>query len=243
MITTKYIPPFLKKNQDVQKEHTRKEHTRKEHTTKEHTTKEHIKINFKLTEELFPVLKNNNDNDNGNKTISKKKNKIIINYATILNPDLNIPSPLTNDDTHDDTNDADNNQPGWIYIRKNKSNGTIEYKYGPEVINDDLFYKYEKHLDTCNLRTRIARLQWDRDREIDHLGDLSYYYNKPNIRHELESARYDKTCIKRKKRNVMMVTSTHHIKNKEMKIMKKEECENEEKEDEEDSLSSDSNED
>ena len=105
---------------------------------------------------------------------------------------------------------------------------------------------YEKHLDTCNLRTRIARLQWDRDREIDHLGDLSYYYNKPNIRHELESARYDKTCIKRKKRNVMMVTSTHHIKNKEMKIMKimkKEECENEEKEDEEDSLSSDSNED
>jgi hypothetical protein len=246
MNTKKYMPPFLKKNQDFKndqtktKEQTNKDQTKKEQTKKDQTKKEQTKVNFELKEELFPLLKNNENN--GDKTISKENRKII-NYTTILNPDLNksLSSPLN----EDNINEEDTNNPGWIYIQKNKSNGMIEYKYGPEVINDELFYKNEKYLDTCNLRSRIARLQWDRDREIDHLGDLSYNYNKPSIRQMLESARYENKSIKHKKINVRIPTTStiNHIKNKEMKTIMEKDDEPETEAEEDASLSSDSNED
>ena len=240
MNTKKYMPPLFKKNQAKSKER----------------LGEQTKGFFELKEELFPVLKNNENDDD--KTISKKNIKII-NYTTMINSDLNksLSTPLNDDTINDDTinddtiNDDNTNKPGWIYIQKNKSDGTIEYKYGPEVINDELFYKNEKYLDMCNLRYRIARLQWDRDREIDHLGDISYYYNKPTIRQMLESARYDNKSIKRKKINVRMTTATatkttkttiNYIKNKEMKIMENDD-ENEDDDEEDVSLSSDSAED
>ena len=242
MNTKKYMPPFLKKNQDFKNDQAKtkepkKEQTKKEQTKKEQTKKEQTKVNFELKDELFPLLKNNENN--GDKTISKKNRKII-NYTTILNPDLNksLSLPLNEDNINED----DTNNPGWIYIQKNKSNGMIEYKYGPEVINDELFYKNEKYLDTCNLRSRIARLQWDRDREIDHLGDLSYNYNKPSIRQMLESARYENKSIKHKKINVRITTTTttNHIKNK---IIMEKDDEPETEAEEDASLSSDSNED
>jgi hypothetical protein len=121
---------------------------------------------FKLENSLFPEL--------GSGIVKPVKN--VINFAAAAkNEKVEIKEEI-----------EDPLKPGWVYIRRNKD--MIEYKFGEEVhAGDAEFYKYENHLDMCNLNSRINRLQWDCDRE-NHLGDLSPYHNKATIKELLDNA-------------------------------------------------------
>ena len=81
--------------------------------------------------------------------------------------------------------------PGWVYIRINKD--IIEYKYEPQlesIMMEQLKtqLKYEEAHDSRNLKSRIARLQWDQDRENYRLGDLSRFYDAESIKEQLDNA-------------------------------------------------------
>lgn len=86
-------------------------------------------------------------------------------------------------------------KPGWVYIRKNK--GIIEYKYVPqdhktmmEHLKNQL--KDEESHDLCGLKSMIARLQWEQDKENITLGDLSPFHNSISIEEKLnEDFNYD----------------------------------------------------
>lgn len=82
-------------------------------------------------------------------------------------------------------------KPGWVYIRK--KNGVIEYKYErqlPKIVMEQLKnqLKYEEAHNLRNLKSRIARLQWDQDRENSRLGDLSPFYDAISIKEQLDEA-------------------------------------------------------
>ena len=72
--------------------------------------------------------------------------------------------------------------PGWVHIRR--CEGKIQYKYGNDVCSKEVADKLVRAEETLNrviLKNRIAREQYDRDREIDHMGDLSEYYGQPTL--------------------------------------------------------------
>ncbi len=69
--------------------------------------------------------------------------------------------------------------PGWVHIRKHK--GVIQYKYGAPV---PLYYdesRDELILGRILFKHRLAREQYERDRDIEHLGDLSEFYGEPSL--------------------------------------------------------------
>ena len=69
--------------------------------------------------------------------------------------------------------------PGWVNIRKN--NNQIQYKYG-EVVYD--FKKEEREntqLSNVLFKYRIEREQYERDIDVERLGDLSEFYNLPTL--------------------------------------------------------------
>jgi hypothetical protein len=72
--------------------------------------------------------------------------------------------------------------PGWVHIRR--CEGKIQYKYGNDICTKEAADKLERAEETLNriiLKNRIAREQYDRDREIDRMGDLSEYYGQPTL--------------------------------------------------------------
>jgi hypothetical protein len=82
-------------------------------------------------------------------------------------------------------------KPGWVYIRPH--NGVIEYKYEPQLQKNMMEHlqnqlKYEEAHDLRNLNSRIARLQWDQDRENNRLGDLSMFHDAISIKEQLDQA-------------------------------------------------------
>jgi hypothetical protein len=83
-------------------------------------------------------------------------------------------------------------KPGWVYIRR-QNNGVIEYKYEAQIqksmmeqLQNQL--KCEESHDLRSLNSRIARLQWDQDRENNHLGDLSMFHSSISIKEQLDEA-------------------------------------------------------
>ena len=67
--------------------------------------------------------------------------------------------------------------PGWVHIRRYE--GKIQYKYGKEVSKPA--DESDAVMSRIILKNRIAREQYDRDREIDRMGDLSEYYGQPTL--------------------------------------------------------------
>ena len=67
--------------------------------------------------------------------------------------------------------------PGWVLIRHHE--GKIQYKYGKEVSKPA--DESDAVMSRIILKNRIAREQYDRDREIDRMGDLSEYYGQPTL--------------------------------------------------------------
>lgn len=79
-------------------------------------------------------------------------------------------------------------QPGWVHIRKH--NGKIEYKYGAQKHDPSLewyFVQEDAFIDKNFIKSIIARLQYAQDYENESLGDLSAYYDFPNIQEKLEA--------------------------------------------------------
>ena len=79
-------------------------------------------------------------------------------------------------------------KPGWVYIRKNK--GVIQYKYVQQDHKTMMEYlknqlKDEESHDLCCLKSLLARLQWDQDKENITLGDLSPFHNSISIEEKL----------------------------------------------------------
>ena len=92
--------------------------------------------------------------------------------------------------------EQDKVRPGWVLIRKH--DGKIQYKYGKERINwylEKSFIRETFKHDRLILKYKIAREQWDRNRENDYLGDLSPYYNEPTIKEKLDSVSRRKRYI------------------------------------------------
>ena len=68
---------------------------------------------------------------------------------------------------------------GWVHIRKHK--GIIQYKSGPKVVLVDYSIEEDKFLANTLYKYRIERQQYDQDRDVERLGDLSFYYSKPTL--------------------------------------------------------------
>lgn len=82
---------------------------------------------------------------------------------------------------------------GWVYIRLSKNNNSIEYKYEPQLYKTMMEQlknqiKYEEANDLRSLKSRIARLQLNQDRENHRLGDLSEFHDAPSIKDQLDNA-------------------------------------------------------
>jgi hypothetical protein len=102
-------------------------------------------------------------------------------------------------------------KPGWVYIRRN--NGIIEYKYVDQLqktmmeqLQNQL--KYEEADDLRNLKRRIARLQWDQDRENSRLGDLSPFHLTNSIKEQLDEA-----YINNEEENIQPNVSDNYVNN------------------------------
>jgi hypothetical protein len=67
--------------------------------------------------------------------------------------------------------------PGWVHIRSHA--GKIQYKYGEHVA--PRYDNNEQIMSRIILKNRIEREQYDRDRDIDALGDLSEFYGQMTL--------------------------------------------------------------
>ena len=74
-------------------------------------------------------------------------------------------------------------KPGWVHIRRN--NRVIQFKYGPPSDrNPHPCEISEVRYGEMLVKHRLAKEQYDRERDLERLGDLSEYYGEPTI-HEL----------------------------------------------------------
>ena len=145
---------------------------------------------------------NNNNGKNGkNKNHKNKKSKL---FLTILDKERKERKEREerereeNDDNNkeEEQEEKDKVRPGWVHIRKH--NGEIQYKNGKERLNwylEKAFIRETFKHERLILKYKIAREQWDRDRENDYLGDLSPYYNEPTIKEKLDSVSRRKRYI------------------------------------------------
>ena len=69
--------------------------------------------------------------------------------------------------------------PGWVHIRKHE--GKIQYKYGAHIVKPDNEERENKILGNIIYKYRLARDQYERDIDVDRLGDLSEYYGEKPI--------------------------------------------------------------
>jgi hypothetical protein len=70
--------------------------------------------------------------------------------------------------------------PGWVHIRR--KDGKYQYKYGKMSDFDaEAADRWEDIQSKIILKNRIAREQYDRDWDIERLGDLSEFYGEPPL--------------------------------------------------------------
>ena len=77
--------------------------------------------------------------------------------------------------------------PGWVHIRSHA--GKIQYKYGEPVA--PRYNNNEQIMSRIILKNRIEREQYDRDRDVDALGDLSEFYGQMTLADLYESDKPD----------------------------------------------------
>jgi hypothetical protein len=78
--------------------------------------------------------------------------------------------------------------PGWVHIRKQA--GQIQYKYGKPISRPDNEARLEQILSRIILTNRIAREQYDRNIELERLGDLSEFYGQPSLAEMYENEEF-----------------------------------------------------
>lgn len=132
------------------------------------TEKKTLKKEFQLTTDTFPTL---------SETIQGKtqKNVPMLSFAAAAKKKEEIKP--------DGTSKTDVLLPGWIYIRRH--NGRIEYREGPISLSEKKRWAQEEadriKLGYILAKYRIAQLQYERDMDVERLGDFSEYYNEPTI--------------------------------------------------------------
>ena len=131
------------------------------------TEKRTLKKEFQLTANTFPTL---------SETIQgKQKNVPMLSFAAAAKKKEEIkPDGISNTEAL---------LPGWLYIRRR--NGRFEYREGPISLSEKKRWA-EEEADTIKLgyilaKYRIAQLQYERDMDVERLGDFSEYYNEPTI--------------------------------------------------------------
>jgi hypothetical protein len=67
--------------------------------------------------------------------------------------------------------------PGWVHMRY--KDGQIQYKYGKPCLNAADPVRMDYVQSRIILKNRIEREQYDRNWDIERLGDLSEFYGQP----------------------------------------------------------------
>ena len=152
---------------------------------------------IKKTQETNNKNSKNYKNSKNSKNNKNKKSKV---FLTFLDKEKEIEEKEREAEQEEqeeqEEKEQDKVRPGWVLIRKH--DGKIQYKYGKERINwylEKSFIRETFKHDRLILKYKIAREQWDRTRENDHLGDLSPYYNEPTIKEKLDSVSRRKRYI------------------------------------------------
>jgi hypothetical protein len=110
--------------------------------------------------ELFPTLcETMKHSNNYNKAIS---------FSSMASKKVEVPVEIKSDIL-----------PGWIHIRKH--NGITQYKYGAIIPRIDTTEQDDKYISKIIYNYRMSRQQYERDMDIERLGDLSEYYNAPTL--------------------------------------------------------------
>jgi hypothetical protein len=74
--------------------------------------------------------------------------------------------------------------PGWVHIRREPKGmmmSGIQYKYGKPIIRENTEEKEDMIRSRIILKNRIDREQYDRNKDIECLGDLSEFYGQPTL--------------------------------------------------------------
>ena len=175
-----YVPPSLRKKatinktQDVIPSHKR---TKNYEPIKE----------FSLTD-LFPTLGETiqkNTSTSTSRSTSTSTSTSTNNFSNIASKKNTTITAAANDPSKKE-NDTSALLPGWVYIRKNKQNHQIEYKYvepPTHYISEKLqqIEKENQQLGNVLFKYRIERQQYLRDIDIERLGDLSEFYGLPTL--------------------------------------------------------------
>jgi len=178
MSSSKYIPPVQRNKNPNNNNNKPMQQTLNTRLNKKEKT---FNLTNEVIKESFPTIGNSLGVNNKERTSA----------TTTTNFSSAIKNSKSDNNKESKTSYQENDNdilPGWVYIRRH--NGNIEYKYGKERLNDYLekaFIRETLKHDRLILKYMIAREQWDRDREIDHLGSLSPYYNEPTIKEKLDS--------------------------------------------------------
>jgi len=181
MSSSKYIPPVQRNKNPNNNNNNNNKPMQQTLNTRLNKKEKTFNLTNEVIKESFPTIGNSLGVNNKERTSA----------TTTTNFSSAIKNSKSDNNKESKTSYQENDNdilPGWVYIRRH--NGNIEYKYGKERLNDYLekaFIRETLKHDRLILKYMIAREQWDRDREIDHLGSLSPYYNEPTIKEKLDS--------------------------------------------------------
>ena len=176
-----YVPPSLRNKNKPSQEHLSGASSAK---------KNELKKEFSLANE-FPTLgetikpkhnsqsnSSNSNSSNSTTTTELKNREKIISFSSIASTKV-----IEKKDTT--ATEETKLLPGWVYIRKNNNKtGTMEYKYVESPISQhelELAYQENERLGRILFKYRIAREQYQRDMDVERLGDLSEFYGEPSL--------------------------------------------------------------
>ena len=162
-INKKYTPPNKKQDKPGGSEPPLKAYS--SFTAPATTVKKALKKEFSLIEnsEAFPSL---------SAAYKDKNNQQSKSFANATKTEIIKPQKLVSEV-----------KPGWVHIRKH--NREFQFKYGPPSDrNPHPCEISEVRYGEMLVKHRLAKEQYDRERDLERLGDLSEYYGEPTI-HEL----------------------------------------------------------
>ena len=173
-----YLPPSLRNNNNSLRQ------PNQQHTSVAQSTKKtELKKEFSLAD-AFPTLgetmttANSNSKSNAKSNINSKSNNTEqISFSSVASTKVVEKKDTT-------AKEETKLLPGWVYIRKNINNRTIEYNYVESKISQqELELAYQEHLQLGRIlfKYRIAREQYQRDMDVERLGDLSEFYGEPTL--------------------------------------------------------------
>jgi hypothetical protein len=183
-----YVPPSLRNKNTPSQEHrsfassAKKNELKKEFSLADEfpTLGETIKTkdNNKSSKSKSKSSSSNNSSSNSTTTTELKNREKITSFSSIASTKV-----IEKKDTT--ATEETKLLPGWVYIRKNNTKtGTMEYKYVESTISQhelELAYQENERLGRILFKYRIAREQYQRDMDVERLGDLSEFYGEPTL--------------------------------------------------------------